>query len=409
MNPIRLLRRCHMPLLALISLAQPLVLILYRLWPHAGAAAALFPVFCASMLPLLIAVPGRVRPAVLCACAIILLGAGRLLLSGGAVMVILPAGCALLMLYALSHADKDPAQASPIFYLFCILAQLIALFLLEHADGAARATALVQGMFYLWLVLFLLAFNRISLNSATLARYRLSAGMARTGAVLTVFVYLLALLLCAMPAVVSGVIWLFGALREGSIRFLLFLIHLFPAESMDGSMGGGMPPIPQGAVPAAAEHSLFSVVLERIAGVLSLLVLIAGCAILLRLLALALVRLARSILAHLKRYAASVTEDYEDEITDTREEDGERSMRLSRRKAKIRQIYPDTPAGRIRRRYAQLLSRHDAWASSSTARENLPPSAASLYERARYSEHTPTAEDALRFELETQSLHKTIS
>jgi len=165
-------------------------------------------------------------------------------------MVVLPAGCVLLMLYALSHADKDPAQASPIFYLFCILAQLIALFLLEHADGAARATALVQGMFHLWLVLFLLAFNRISLNSATLARYRLSAGMARTGAVLTVCVYLAALLLCAMPAVISGIAWVFGALRKGSIRLLLFLINLFPAESTGGSMGAGMPPIPGGFLPA---------------------------------------------------------------------------------------------------------------------------------------------------------------
>ena len=402
MNPIRLLRRCHLPLLSLISFAQLLALALCRLVPEGGASLALFPVLCVPALLLCAGTPGRMRPAVLCACLAALAVAGRLLLPSGAAMAFMIAGCAVMLLYALSLADKSPSQAPPIFYFACVLSQLIALFLLHNPEESVRGIRILRSAFYLWLLLFLLAFNRISLNNATLARYRLSAGMARTGAVLTVFVYLLALLLCAMPAVVSGVVWLFGALREGSIWFLLFLIHLFPAESMGGSMGGGMPPLPQGAVPAAAEPSLFSVILERIAGVLSLLVLIAGCAVLLRLLALTFVRLARSMLAHLKHYAASVTGDYEDEITDTREEDGERSMRISRRNAKIRQTYPDTPAGQIRRRYAQLLSRHDAWTSSSTARENLSPNAAALYERARYSEHAPTAEDALRFKQETE-------
>jgi len=400
MYMIRLLRRCHLPLLALLSFSQPLVLVLSRF--DSVQSLSLFSMLCAPVLLLLAAVPGRMRPAAFGACLIALWGAAHWLLPAGALRIILPAVCAAMLLYALSFADKDPAQASPIFYFACVLAQLTALFLSRHADEAMQGITLIRSAFYLWLPLFLLAFNRISLNNATLARYRLSAGMARSGAVFTVCVYLIALLLCAMPIVVSGVVFVFGMLRAGSVRLLLFLINLFPTESTGGSMGGGMPMLFEGAAPVAEEPSLFAVVLEKIAAVFSVIILIAGCAILLRLLALALVRLMRSVLAHLRRYAAAVTEDYIDEITDTREESGERAFLPLRRRIKQKPAYPDTPAGRIRRRYALLLARHPAWSESSTARENLPDKAASLYERARYSGHAPTAKEAQQFEQETR-------
>ena len=288
------------------------------------------------------------------------------------------------------------------FYFSCVLAQAVSLFFLYQADEALKGMALMQGAFYLWLLLFLLAFNRISLNNATLSRFRLNEGMARAGTLLTVCVFGFALLLCAIPAVAAGIAWLGRALRDGSIRLLLFLINLFPMESTAGAAGGAMTMLPELGVPTEAEPALFAVILERIAAVLSAVILIAGCAVLLHYLARALLYCMRRMLAHLKRYAAAVTEDYEDEITDTRGESGERSFHPLRRRAKQKPAYPDTPAGRIRRRYAQLLARHSAWAASSTARENLSAEAAALYERARYSRHAPTAEDARRFEQETQ-------
>ena len=160
--------------------------------------------------------------------------------------------------------------------------------------------------------------------------------------------------------------------------------------------------IPELGAAVDAEPALFAVILERIAAVFSAIVLVAGSAVLLRYLARALLYCMRRVVAHLKRYAVTVTEDYEDEITDTRSEEGERTFHPLRRRAKAKPSYPDTPAGHIRRRYAQLLARHGAWAASSTARENLPAEAAALYERARYSEHAPTAEEARRFEQETR-------
>lgn len=401
MNILRLLRRCHLPLLFLLSFSQVLVLLLCRIAPHSAVSLALFPVLAAALLMLCATAAGRLRPMALGACCAALFAAGRLLLPAGAAALAMPAGCAALLLAAVSHADKSPAQASPVFYFACVFAQLAALFFLYQAEAAVRSMPLMHGAFYLWLLLFLLAFNRISLNNATLSRYRLSAGMARTGTVLTVCVFALALLLCAMPAVVSGIAWLFISLRDGSVRLLLWLANLFPTEVTGGAVAGGMPMIPMGAEAETSEPSLFSVILERISAVISVIVVIAGSSILLRLLIIALIRLARHILQYLQRYAAAVTEDYEDEVTDTREESGERSFHPLRRQAKQKHLYPDTPAGRIRRRYAQLLTRHGEWATSSTARENLSSSTASLYERARYSDHAPSAEDAQRFERET--------
>ena len=402
MNIIPLLRRCHLPLLALVSLYQPLALLLCHNASGSAAMLILFPVLCLPMLMLCAAVSGRARPAVLCACTIGLLVAGHRLLPSGAAALIMPAGCAVILLYALSFAGKSPAHASPMFYFFCVLAQAAALFLLYHADDAVRGMPFMHGAFYLWLLLFLLAFNRISLNNATLSRYRLNTGMSAAGTLLTVSIFLLALLLCAMPAVVSGVIRFFAALRGASVALLLWIINLFPAESTGGSIAGGMPMLSMDIAADAAEPSRFAVVLEKIAAVFSVIVLIAGSALLLRLLALALVHLVRSILAHLKRCSAVITEDYEDEVTDTRADGGESAFLPLRRRTKQGISYPDTPAGRIRRRYAQLLARHGEWTQSSTARENLSSSAAPLYERARYSEHAPSAEDARRFEQETR-------
>ena len=406
MNIIRLIRRCHLSFLLLLSAGHPLTLIACRLAPQGAQALAYFSLLLAPALLICASVPGRYRRLALCACSIALLGAGHVLLSPGIMALAMPTCCAALLAFAIAYAGRSPAQAPPMLYLFCVLAQALALFLLYQADEAVRAMAHMRGAFFLWLLLFALAFNRISLNNATLARYRLSTGMARTGTVLTLLVFLLALALCAIPTVVSGVIHLFGAMRDVGVWLLIKLLSLFPADSMGGGPAPGSPMPPALGAPTASAPSLFTLVLEKIATALSLVIIIAGSALLIRLLALALWQLMRRVIQYLQRYNAAVTEDYEDEISDTRSDSGERMFLPLRRRTRAGHAYPDTPAGRIRRRYAQLLARNPAWTDSSTARENLTPDAAALYERARYSEHTPTEQDALHFEQETQKTNK---
>ena len=403
---IRLLRRCHLPLLALLSASPLLALTACNLAPQAAKELSCFPLVLLPALFLCAGASGRIRGMAFCVCVASFFGAGRLLLPPDAMSLAMPALCAALLAFSLAYASKKPAQVSPMFYLVCILAQAAALFFLYHADDAVRAILHMRSAFFLWLLLFALAFNRISLNNATQARYRLSMGMARTGTALTFCVFLLALVLCAMPIVVSGVIFLFGTMRDAGVWFLLFFINLIPSASTVGSSSPDAPMFPGMIAEVQREPSIVTLVLEKMAAVLALIVLIAGCAVLLRLAMLSLVQLARRVLMHLQRYAAAVTEDYEDEISDTRGESGEHTFLPLRRSAKAKRTYPDTPVGRIRRRYAQLRSRNPAWTDSSTARENLSCTAAELYERARYSQHAPTQQDALQFEKEIQQTRK---
>ena len=60
------------------------------------------------------------------------------------------------------------------------------------------------------------------------------------------------------------------------------------------------------------------------------------------------------------------------------------------------------PGERIRYRYRLLSKKHPEWREHNTARENLPDSPAQLYERARYSDHPITPEEAEQFKNETK-------
>ena len=96
-------------------------------------------------------------------------------------------------------------------------------------------------------------------------------------------------------------------------------------------------------------------------------------------------------------------EDFLDEITDTRA-DGQSAY--ARKKREPRKPMPDlrrlTPVQRVRYQYRLLAKKHPYWGEQSTARENLSKEAAQIYEKARYSDHTVTAEDAQEFDLQTR-------
>jgi len=107
---------------------------------------------------------------------------------------------------------------------------------------------------------------------------------------------------------------------------------------------------------------------------------------------------------HFAQYFAVASQDYVDEITDTREDGGEVSGSLL---ARIRRMAVSergmSPAGRIRHRYRVLLRRHPDWHASRTARENLPEETAALYEAARYSGREVSEEEAERFVREAKN------
>ena len=99
------------------------------------------------------------------------------------------------------------------------------------------------------------------------------------------------------------------------------------------------------------------------------------------------------------QYSAAASEDYEDEITSTRDEsDTEREGLLARlRRAAAIEEKGRTPTEQIRLRYQYLRRKHRDWSAAATARETLPEDAAALYERARYAGHALTEAEANSF------------
>ena len=107
----------------------------------------------------------------------------------------------------------------------------------------------------------------------------------------------------------------------------------------------------------------------------------------------------------LGQYLQAVSEDYVDEITDTREELNQavgRTAPDNRQKSQPNRA--QTPEQRIRYRYRQLMHRHPEWESGSTARENLNEEAASIYEYTRYSGRPVDEDKARTFAAETKKL-----
>lgn len=405
----RILRRMHLPLMLLLGAFSPLMFFLGRIHPTGIISLLLFPAAYILFAALLTCVPGRTRmPLYVIGCAL-LIGGGFVHFQDNLMLVLMPSIGAAALFFALPFADKSPAEASPFFYMGTLLTQLFTLFLLHFSTDypAARAVLepLLLGVFVVYLLLLLLSLSRISLNNATLARYRLPAVISRTSTTMTVCFFVLSLALSSLPAVIQGVYTAFRLLRSGMEQLLLFLINLLPQDSAGGHQGGPMPMLPQGLGLENAAPSKLALFFEKVAEILTFIVLIVGSILLVRLLARLLIKLARHLLNRLQQYGTAISEDYEDEITDTRLEEADRSFGLLRQRIARRQTaYPDTPAGSIRRSYARLMREHSEWKSGSTARENLPESASALYERARYSTHPVTQQEADSFRQETRKL-----
>ena len=122
--------------------------------------------------------------------------------------------------------------------------------------------------------------------------------------------------------------------------------------------------------------------------------------------------LMKRLWALMNLYAHAASEDYVDEIADTRDggEDSSTGPRQILRRL-FQQVNEDklSPTERIRYRYSRLLHRHQDWQPGSTARENLAEEAADIYERARYSTRSVSPEEAEQFAQYSKTVEKNAS
>ncbi len=258
--------------------------------------------------------------------------------------------------------------------------------------------------FLAYAVLVLLALNRASLNSASQSRRKVPLLMKRQNVFFTLVLLVIGVLLAAIPAIGSALDTVWDLLLRG-ISALLSLLMLFMPQKTSGGGGGGGGSPDNLDFGEAAPPSAFAVLMEKIIGVLALLIIAVGLVLLLRVIWKKLKVGIRLLWARMMQYGAVASEDYEDEITSTRDEEGtEREGLLSRlRRMRVADEKGGTPTERVRLRYKRL-KRQKEWSAASTARETLPSEAAALYERARYGGETLTEADAERFQENTKKV-----
>lgn len=258
--------------------------------------------------------------------------------------------------------------------------------------------------FLAYAVLVLLALNRASLNSASQSRRKVPLLMKRQNVFFTLVLLVIGVLLAAIPAIGSALDTVWDLLLRGISALLSLLMLFMPQKTSGGSGGGGGSPdsLDFGE---AAPPSPFAVLMEKIIGVLALLIIVIALVLLLRVIWKKLKVGLRLLWARMMQYGAVASEDYEDEITSTRDEEGtEREGLLSRlRRMRVADEKGGTPTERVRLRYRRLKRRNE-WSAASTARETLPGEAAALYERARYGGETLTEADAERFQENTKKV-----
>ncbi len=401
---LRWLRRCHFPLLFLLGVS-PAALLVMHLWD----AALILP---AGMLYLLMmamtagcsALSGRRRLLAggACAAALLALGCAALPVVERPLLLLLPLAAGGLLLASLPYGQRRAGENSPVFYFFGLGVHIVIYAVLKDMlDGRAAGVDSMQilaTLFAAYMLTLLLALNRISLDNATLGRHPVTRPMRVINVTMTAAFLALALLLSFVPALALAVHRGWLLLREGLRRVGLFLLNLLPSDTASSLGAPQAMTVMEAQAQEPVQPGLFSIVLEYVVTALAVVVVIAGAAVLLRLIFRALVRLVCYLAKRFKLYVAAATEDYIDEITDTREDGVQRESRMFLIRRRRARAEGTTPGERIRVRYARLLDKRPQWSESSTARENLPEEAAALYERARYSEHEMTRGDETNFE-----------
>lgn len=298
-------------------------------------------------------------------------------------------GCAALML-SLKMGGWSVKQEIPVLWIaFCIIAHL--------AGQMAIRMDSVSGELYLepyrgammfsllaFALLTLLSMNRGGLMAASGKRQSVPGSMRRRNVMLVIAMFLVAVLASLLPSVLSNVM---DVIEKAIVWLVEFISRLIPdpqinrveditsaVETLPEGMGGGQ------------ELRLNPVVEKMMAA--------CGAVISIGLVILLFYRIfrilgdkIRELIHSLGKFAASASEDYIDEVTDTREDITAEQLEKRRRPARIPLREPKNlePVEKIRFRYRKMLLKHPEWEPGATARETLPADAAKLYERARYS------------------------
>ncbi|MBQ8162734.1 MAG: hypothetical protein IJ083_18570 [Clostridia bacterium] len=252
--------------------------------------------------------------------------------------------------------------------------------------------------FLLDALLVLLFSNQEALEGANIGLRRIPEHICAINRLLSVMMLLVTIILSFIPQIGDALYRLYTLVKRGIVSLVAFLSRFLPEMGQQGGGGGGAREMMMGAE-ETQEPSLLWTILEKVFMVLAFAVLLVLVFFLLRTLFRKLRMWIRKLLGRMQEFLRDASEDYEDEVFDTRSGDGESRERGGQRRRGRKRIRESelSPRELIRYRYARFLSQHPAADPGVTAREQIRSDQASLYEKARYSEHPVNAEEASEF------------
>ena len=354
---------------------------------------------------LALTVPGKLRLAYAVAISLIVLAGCIFLLPGailtdGIVQVLLFA-VQLFMCLKIAGWDRT-GEISGVTLGFGIVTHLIGQILLLTDWAAAYPGWILRLSLYGYAVFAMLSVNRRTLVTAYGKWGRVPLSLGRRNAILVVCMFAIALL--------GGLIPSAFALFRDAVTDALKWIGAYVASLLSKMNGSASATAGDGSVGLAApavdsKPMELPPVMEKIALVVGIILSVSLVLFVLWRILKKLVSAVRNGWELFGKFLSGASEDYVDEVSDTRETGAEEhSLRQRRRRIRYRDDPNLPPEEQIRSRYRYMKYRHPEWNPGATAREKLPESAASIYERTRYSGHAPTQEDAQRFKNTLQDL-----
>ena len=347
-------------------------------------------------------------PFALVGCALLIVGAVLFLIPSGwpAVLLILPCIVYLLLLPPSWSRVIGEEWNSSLW-----LAGVVLHFAGLIASGWPRfAPAAVHFLsaFVLYLFLFLLYLNRSSLRDGMHGSEKTPAFLKRRNTVLVIAVFFIAALAACWKTLGEWVDIAWQYIKLGIWKVIDFLLRFFPEQSAGaGGSGGG----DAGMLAELGEEtgpSSFALIMEKVFMVLAAILLLALLVLALRVIYRNVKKLWQRLMERLHQYAANSGEDYIDEAESTLNWDEKTQSVLDRLQKAVtgpRQPKWEDLDGRdrVRRLYWQYL-RKKPEEKAKTAREALKAekrlssaqinSFTQLYEKARYSDHTVSTQEA---------------
>lgn len=401
-----LLRIIQFPLLIAFG-TSPLVLFLYAyLAPQALPYAWVIPAAYVILLIPCLVTPGKWRflPGIAGFFLILLLGFLTCQALHNVWFLAFSLLYSFFLLYGLQFAGLSQDQEISVFWyctglLLHIAAQIKVLAdQISHNTKLESITTWLLVCFFLYLLLTMLSLSRSNLSSASLNRGNVPTAMRWKQILLVLGLFSLAMLLALIPAIVNGLKTVLDWLIVLIAGFFDLLWRLLSSES------GSTPPSAMGdddssLILAEQEEAARNPFLTKLVMLLGMIFLLLAIGVVAFLLLRQLAKLLRILWSNLNRYITHASENYIDEITNTRDSGTQESRRTMRKRRRITAVDERklSPGERIRHRYLRLLLKHPEWSAGNTVRENIPDQAAQLYERARYSDHTSTEAEVSQF------------